>query len=157
MPQIAPRDGLQRPGASVLGRITWFASDRVTPIYPSVASALAHDLGERSSCVAQSHAAGVIRKAVDLARESEHQLAYALTTHPGHHANREQYGGFCFINYAAICAKKLQRHGYDRVAVIDIDYHAGNGTVSIFYDDPSVFVCSIHIHPDYDYPFTSGI
>lgn len=79
-------------------------------------------------------------------------LAYALCRPPGHHAGRDLYGGFCYLNNAAIVA----RHLGARVAVLDIDYHHGNGTQTIFYSDPSVLYCSIHAHPDLDYPYYWG-
>eukprot|EP00048_Salpingoeca_helianthica_P017969 m.239979 g.239979 ORF g.239979 m.239979 type:complete len:379 (-) comp22959_c0_seq1:40-1176(-) len=142
--QIATRfDGLQRPGGSIHSKVSYYASDRVTPLYPTVATAIAHDLG-------------VIEEAVRVALPSGDRVVYALVTQPGHHAARDTYGGYCFVNSAALAARLFQRQGLARVAVLDIDYHAGNGTASIFYNDPSVLVCSIHMHPDYDYPFTVG-
>jgi len=53
-------------------------------------------------------------------------------------------------------ARYLQQHGHAKVAVLDVDYHAGNGTISTFYSDPSVLVISIHCDPDYEYPFNAG-
>jgi acetoin utilization deacetylase AcuC-like enzyme len=85
------------------------------------------------------------------------RLSYALVRPPGHHAYAEQAGGFCFLNNAAIAARQLQTHAnYSRVAILDIDFHHGNGTQEIFYSDPSVFFCSIHGHPDFAYPYVSG-
>jgi acetoin utilization deacetylase AcuC-like enzyme len=80
--------------------------------------------------------------------------AYALCRPPGHHAAADLYGGFCYLNNAAIAARYLQRHG--PVAILDIDYHHGNGTQSIFYSDPNSLVCSLHAHPDDDYPYYWG-
>lgn len=48
--------------------------------------------------------------------------------YPGHHASQNTYGGYCFLNNAAICAKKLQQNGYNNIAILDLDYHAGDGT-----------------------------
>ena len=78
--------------------------------------------------------------------------AYALCRPPGHHANTDLYGGFCYLNNAAIAARWLG----PQVAVLDIDYHHGNGTQSIFYEDSSVLFCSLHAHPDDDYPYYWG-
>ncbi len=78
--------------------------------------------------------------------------AYALCRPPGHHADHDLYGGFCYLNNAAIAARWLG----PQVAVLDIDYHHGNGTQSIFYEDPTVLFCSIHAHPDDDYPYSWG-
>jgi len=81
---------------------------------------------------------------------------YALTTHPGHHAAHDCFGGYCYVNNAALTAKLLQESGLDKVAILDLDYHCGNGTASIFYEDATVFCSSIHCHPDFEYPFHSG-
>jgi acetoin utilization deacetylase AcuC-like enzyme len=80
------------------------------------------------------------------------QVAYALCRPPGHHAGLDLYGGFCYLNNAAIVARHLEA----RVAILDIDYHHGNGTQTIFYSDPSVLYCSLHAHPDLDYPYYWG-
>jgi acetoin utilization deacetylase AcuC-like enzyme len=91
--------------------------------------------------------------AADHVRSGE-RVAYALCRPPGHHAAADLYGGFCYLNNAAVAARYLQADG--RVAVLDIDYHHGNGTQEIFYADPSVMFCSLHAHPDDDYPFYWG-
>lgn len=80
------------------------------------------------------------------------ETAYALCRSPGHHAGVEFYGGFCYFNNAAISARYLG----GKVAILDIDYHHGNGTQEIFYNDSTVLFCSIHAHPDDDYPFYWG-
>jgi acetoin utilization deacetylase AcuC-like enzyme len=86
------------------------------------------------------------------------RLSYALVRPPGHHAYAEQAGGFCFLNNAAIAARQLQEHrGFSKVAILDIDFHHGNGTQEIFYQDPTVFFCSLHGHPDFAYPYVSGL
>jgi acetoin utilization deacetylase AcuC-like enzyme len=78
--------------------------------------------------------------------------SYALCRPPGHHAAADLYGGFCYLNNAAIAARFLG----DGTAILDIDYHHGNGTQLIFYEDPSVLFCSLHAHPDDDYPYYWG-
>ena len=83
---------------------------------------------------------------------------YALCRPPGHHATADTYGGFCFLNNAAIAARYLQsRSPGAKVAILDIDVHHGNGTQEIFYSDPSVLFCSLHGHPDWCYPYYSGM
>jgi acetoin utilization deacetylase AcuC-like enzyme len=74
-------------------------------------------------------------------------LAYALCRPPGHHAGPASYGGSCYLNNAAIAAAALLRSGADRVAVLDIDAHHGNGTQAIFYDRPDVYYGSVHVDP----------
>jgi acetoin utilization deacetylase AcuC-like enzyme len=80
--------------------------------------------------------------------------AYALCRPPGHHAGREICGGYCFLNNAAIAAQWLSQHG--KIAILDIDYHAGNGTQAIFYERADVFVTSIHADPTRQYPRFCG-
>ena len=81
--------------------------------------------------------------------------AYALCRPPGHHADRDIAGGFCFLNNVAIAAEYLRRH-HDRVVILDIDVHHGNGTQGIFYHRADVFFASIHADPANFYPFFSG-
>ncbi|MNR92017.1 Acetylpolyamine aminohydrolase [compost metagenome] len=81
-------------------------------------------------------------------------LVYALCRPPGHHAEREVFGGYCYFNNAALAAHALAEHG--RVAVLDIDYHHGNGTQDIFYASSRVFTLSIHGDPAVTYPYFSG-
>jgi acetoin utilization deacetylase AcuC-like enzyme/GNAT superfamily N-acetyltransferase len=100
------------------------------------------------------------RASVDVAMTAAEELlagarvAYALCRPPGHHAERKVYGGFCYFNNAAIAAHQLSLHG--RTAVLDIDFHHGNGTQDIFYARPDVLTVSIHGHPDYSFPYFSG-
>ena len=79
--------------------------------------------------------------------------AYALCRPPGHHAFTDMAGGFCYLNNSAIGAQQLLR-AFDRVAILDVDLHHGNGTQQIFEKDPSVFYYSIHQHPSFAYPGT---
>lgn len=81
-------------------------------------------------------------------------VAYALCRPPGHHAERKVYGGFCYFNNAAIAAHQFSLHG--RTALLDIDFHHGNGTQDIFYARPDVLTVSVHGHPDYSFPYFSG-
>lgn len=81
-------------------------------------------------------------------------MAYALCRPPGHHAGVSTFGGFCYFNNAAIAANRLAREG--RVALMDIDYHHGNGSQEIFYERDDVFFVSIHGHPEVSFPYFSG-
>jgi acetoin utilization deacetylase AcuC-like enzyme len=80
----------------------------------------------------------------------------ALTRPPGHHAGHDFFGGYCFLNNAAIAAQTLRDQGAGRVAVLDVDYHHGNGTQSLFYDRRDVLTVSIHGDPRTEYPFYLG-
>lgn len=82
--------------------------------------------------------------------------AFALTRPPGHHAGPDFFGGYCFINHAAVAAQALRDAGCARVAVVDIDYHHGNGTQTIFYQRPDVMVVNLHGDPRTEYPFFLG-
>jgi len=73
---------------------------------------------------------------------------------PGHHAEGRAFGGFCYFNSAAIAAQYLSRYG--KAAVLDVDYHHGNGTQNIFYRRSDVLTISIHGHPRFAYPHFSG-
>jgi acetoin utilization deacetylase AcuC-like enzyme len=84
------------------------------------------------------------------------RAAFSLCRPPGHHAARDLYGGYCFLNNAAIAAQHLVDGGAERVAILDVDYHHGNGTQAIFYDRADVLVVSLHGHPAEEYPFYLG-
>lgn len=82
--------------------------------------------------------------------------AFALTRPPGHHAGADFFGGYCFLNHAAVAVEALREAGAARVAVLDIDYHHGNGTQAIFYERADVLTVSIHGDPRTEYPFYLG-
>lgn len=100
------------------------------------------------------------RKAVDatltaaVAIEKGDNLAYALVRPPGHHAGTDSFGGYCYFNSAAIAAHYMTQHG--RVAILDLDYHHGNGQEQIFYERADVLTVSIHADPAHEYPYFSG-
>ncbi len=81
-------------------------------------------------------------------------VAYALVRPPGHHAETNVYGGFCYLNTAAIAAHYLSQFG--KVAILDIDYHHGNGQQEIFYKRSDVLTVSLHGHPSTTYPYFAG-
>lgn len=103
-----------------------------------------------------------IRSAADIALTGAELIvrgeraAFALTRPPGHHAHRACYGGYCFFNNAAVAAQALRDAGADRVAVLDIDYHHGNGTQDIFYSRGDVLFVSLHADPVQEYPYYLG-
>jgi len=84
------------------------------------------------------------------------RAAFALSRPPGHHAGADFLGGYCFINNAAVAAQAFIDGGARRVAVLDVDYHHGNGTQAIFYDRADVLFQSIHGDPKTEYPFYLG-
>ncbi|HUO98423.1 MAG TPA: histone deacetylase family protein [Rhizomicrobium sp.] len=101
------------------------------------------------------------REAVDVALSaaaavrSGDKAAFALTRPPGHHASSDVFGGFCYLNNIAIAAQWFVDQGL-KPAILDVDYHHGNGTQSIFYKRGDVFFCSIHADPSFAYPHFLG-
>ena len=100
-----------------------------------------------ASAASAVHAAALVLDSRD--------AAYALCRPPGHHAYADMAGGFCYLNNSAIAAQYLRRQA-DRVAIIDIDVHHGNGTQAIFYDRADIYTASIHADPANFYPFFWG-
>lgn len=94
--------------------------------------------------------------ATDALRSREDHHSFALCRPPGHHAGRDYMGGYCYLNNAAIAARYAELLGFGPVAILDVDYHHGNGTQDIFYHDPSVFYASVHADPKTDFPFYWG-
>jgi acetoin utilization deacetylase AcuC-like enzyme len=80
--------------------------------------------------------------------------AFALCRPPGHHAGKDYAGGYCFINNASAAANWLAEKG--NVALLDVDYHCGNGTQDIFYERDDVLTISIHADPNFEYPYYAG-
>jgi acetoin utilization deacetylase AcuC-like enzyme len=81
-------------------------------------------------------------------------IVYSLSRPPGHHAEHRAFGGFCYFNNAAIAANYLSKYG--KVAILDVDYHHGNGQQQIFWERSDVLTVSIHGHPSFAYPYFSG-
>lgn len=100
------------------------------------------------------------RHAIDCALTTADQvlsgapLAYALVRPPGHHAEHRAFGGFCYFCNAAVAANYLSKHG--KVAILDIDYHHGNGQQDIFYERRDVLTVSVHGDPSFAYPYFTG-
>jgi acetoin utilization deacetylase AcuC-like enzyme len=100
--------------------------------------------------------------AADVALTAAQQLrdgarsAFALCRPPGHHAARDLFGGYCFLNNAAIAAQWLRDQGAGRVAILDVDFHHGNGTQDIFYERSDVLFVSLHGEPQEAFPYFMG-
>ena len=146
----AQRDASARPGSSVSSQCTFYVTDDCAPIF---AELLVQLVGDQS----------VIKKVINsfplsLSSSGLGYASYALITHPGHHAARASAAGYCYINQTAIIADSLikEREWIEKVAIIDIDYHCGNGTIGIFWENKSVLVVSIHADPEIEYPYNCG-
>ena len=103
-----------------------------------------------------------IKSAADVALTGEALLrngegaAFSLCRPPGHHAAADLAGGYCYVNNVAVAAQAALDAGAARVAILDVDYHHGNGTQMIFYDRPDVLFVSLHGDPDQEYPYFAG-
>ncbi|MEM0946425.1 MAG: histone deacetylase family protein [Pseudomonadota bacterium] len=100
-------------------------------------------------------AADVAITAAGFVAGGEH-AAFALCRPPGHHAARDMYGGYSFLNNAGLAAQTLLDQGAERIAVLDVDFHHGNGTQDIFWQRDDVFFASLHGAPEHAFPHFSG-
>ena len=88
---------------------------------------------------------------------AENALAFAACRPPGHHAGRDHFGGYCYVNQVAIAAQLARDElGIERVAILDVDDHHGNGTQDIFYERQDILTASLHGDPDVSYPYFVG-
>ncbi len=102
---------------------------------------------------AAKSAAGGALSAANLVADNEVDTSFAMIRPPGHHASSDKFGGYCIFNNAAITVRDLQNSGKaKKIMILDLDAHAGNGTMRIFYDDPNVLTLSIHRDPQDFYP-----
>jgi acetoin utilization deacetylase AcuC-like enzyme len=134
--------GPSRAPTGAIARLSFYAFDTATVVVPG-------------TYAAARAAADVALTATDLVLGGD-AVAYALCRPPGHHAPRAAFGGYCFLNNAAIAAEHARHAGAERVAILDVDYHHGNGTQQIFYDRPDVLYVSLHADPDRAYPYFTG-
>jgi acetoin utilization deacetylase AcuC-like enzyme len=123
----------------IVGRLGWHTADTACPVGPGTWAA---------ACAATDVAAA------QLVSDGE-DAVYALCRPPGHHAFRDVAGGFCFLNNSAVAAAHL-RLRHERVAILDVDVHHGNGTQGIFYERSDVLTVSIHADPAFYYPYVWG-
>ena len=101
------------------------------------------------------------RASANVAIESAHRLLdenaiFSLCRPPGHHAALDMYGGYCFFNNAALAAQALLNNGLNKVAILDVDFHHGNGTQDIFYNRDDVLFVSLHGRPEDEFPHFLG-
>ncbi|MGH8263899.1 MAG: histone deacetylase family protein [Steroidobacteraceae bacterium] len=106
--------------------------------------------------VAARSAANAALTGARLVGSGAEPVVFGLCRPPGHHAASDYFGGYCYLNNAAVAAQSLLDEGMERVAVLDVDYHHGNGTQSIFYRSREVLFVSIHADPATDYPYFLG-
>ena len=92
----------------------------------------------------------------EIISKGSQQKIFSLCRPPGHHASKDQYGGYCFYNNAAIAAQYMRDQGASKIAILDVDFHHGNGTQAIFYDRDDVLFLSIHGDPAEAFPYFLG-
>ena len=139
-PYVFPIRNAKRPPKELPIRAGYYCIDTFTPL-------------NENAYLAAKRAVDCCLTAAD-SLLAGHRIAYALVRPPGHHAERQLFGGFCYFNSAAVAANYLSRFG--RVTILDIDYHHGNGQQDIFYERSDVQTISIHGHPRFAYPYFSG-
>ena len=125
----------------IVGRAGWHMADTSCPIGPHTFEA---------ACASANTALTAAQAVLQGDR-----VAYALCRPPGHHAFTDMAGGFCFLNNAAIVAQFL-RKTHQRVAILDVDVHHGNGTQGVFYRRKDVFTISLHCDSSHYYPYLWG-
>ena len=141
IPSAWPGRGMRPQHGDIESALGSYAFDTATPITRGTWS------GARA-------AANVALSAAQEVAEGEH-AAFALTRPPGHHAAADVFGGYCYLNNVAIAAQWLSDRGM-RPAILDVDYHHGNGTQSIFYGRNDVLFVSIHADPSFAFPHFLG-
>ena len=124
------------------GKLSYFSFDAGSPITSGTWQAV-----KSSANVALTGASKL------LAGEN---CVFSLCRPPGHHAAADYIGGYCYLNNVAIAAQYLRDNGASKVAILDVDYHHGNGTQSIFYGRSDVLFVSIHGDPAQEYPYFLG-
>lgn len=143
IPSSFPVRGMQqRPPQHIDGKIGYYALAAETSI----------NEGTWEATQASANVALTAREEVT----ANARAAFALCRPPGHHAAADLYGGYCFINNAAISAQAFLDAGAARVAVLDVDFHHGNGTQSIFYQRNDVLFLSLHGEPRHAFPYFLG-
>jgi acetoin utilization deacetylase AcuC-like enzyme/GNAT superfamily N-acetyltransferase len=139
-PYVFPIRNAARPPKELAVRAGYYCIDTFTPL-------------NQNAYLAAKRSVDCALTAANLVLEG-YRIAYALVRPPGHHAERRSFGGFCYFNNAAIAAHLLSDFG--KVAILDIDYHHGNGQQVIFYERSDVLTLSLHGHPRFAYPYFSG-
>ncbi|MDP3355331.1 MAG: histone deacetylase family protein [Polaromonas sp.] len=154
---LAPGNGALQPFPSVWP-VRTLRSDIEPENFTARLGLYAMDNGSPLSAgtwAAAKAGADAAASAADLLGKGQ-RAVFCCSRPPGHHAGADFMGGYCFLNNAAVAAQALRNAGHQRVAVLDVDYHHGNGTQSIFYDRADVLFVSLHGDPRTEYPFYLG-
>jgi acetoin utilization deacetylase AcuC-like enzyme len=141
-PAMTGPGDLGEPTANPLARVGYWCFDTMTPIVAGTYEAA-------------RGAVDIALSALDAVLGGE-RVTYALCRPPGHHASRGVIGGFCYLNSAAVTAAAMREAAGAPVAILDVDFHHGNGTQQIFYDTADVLYASLHADPDRAFPYYTG-
>jgi acetoin utilization deacetylase AcuC-like enzyme len=141
IPSAWPARGMRFNASDIESRLGSYASDTATPITRGTFAAAQSAVDVALSAAEAIHAGG--------------RAAFALTRPPGHHAGSDVFGGYCYFNNVAIAAQWLAGQGL-RPAILDVDYHHGNGTQAIFYARADALFVSIHADPAFAFPHFLG-
>jgi acetoin utilization deacetylase AcuC-like enzyme len=141
-PEFFPiRSAMATRPKSLAGRLGYYSTDQYSPVGQGTWRTLLS-------------AAGLALQGAEMLMRHETLCAYVLTRPPGNHAGPDFFGSYSYTNHAALAASHLM--GMGQVAVLDIDYHHGNGTQAIFWEEPRVLYTSLHIDPNLDLPYFTG-
>jgi len=132
----------QKLPTEIDGRLSYYSFDAGTPITAGTWQAITASVN-------------VALTGADLVKLGETSV-FSVCRPPGHHAAKDLYGGYCFFNNAAVASQALLDSGAERVALLDIDYHHGNGSQAIFYDRSDVLYVSLHGDPRQEFPYFLG-
>jgi len=135
-------DQRHRKPDHIEGKLGYYSSD------------LTAGLGKDSWQAIKSSADSALSGANCILRDE--RAAFSLCRPAGHHASKELMAGYCYVNNAAVAVQYLRDNGCKKIATLDVDYHHGNGTQSIFYERDDVYCVSIHGDPNHEYPFYLG-
>jgi acetoin utilization deacetylase AcuC-like enzyme len=125
----------------VIGQLGWYSHDNDPILEGTWTAAIA--------------AVDITLSAWEAVADGRAPVSYALARPPGHHAASDSFAGYCYLNNVAVAAQTWTERGA-RVAIVDVDYHHGNGTQQIFYDRDDVLFVSLHADPADEYPFFLG-
>lgn len=143
IPTCFPARGMvQRVPENIDGKLGYYAFAAETSI--------------TSGTWAAAHAAASIASTAQQHTSRTGEPSFALCRPPGHHASKNFFGGYCFLNNAAVAAQGFRNDGAERVAILDVDFHHGNGTQDIFYDRADVLFASLHGEPQHEFPHFLG-
>ena len=162
----------QRESKHVIGQISYYCTDSCTPIFHDLIQEMFNDTVLVQTCLNRimDNASLYIDDDDNTSTAKVTPIVYyIIPNHPGHHAAYDCFGGYCYVNHIAALAQhitgnnnitSLPLSNNERVVILDVDYHCGNGTAAILQHETTrsdnIMLISIHCDPDYDYPFHMG-